>query len=188
MSAWRSWLILLLWALWFALWRLAARGEKAVAARESAASRASYIAPILLGLLLLVYPWPGWLSIPLIGGGSIRYWVAVALLVAGLALTVWARSQLSANWSGTVTLKVDHELVCTGPFRHLRHPTYSGALLAIFGTALATGQLRGLLAVLLTAAALWHKLSIEERWLMRRFGQRYADYRRTSRALIPFVL
>ena len=91
--------------------------------------------------------------------------LGVAAVAAGLAFTVWARICLGRNWSGTVTLKQDHELVRTGPYRFVRHPIYTGLLVAIAGSAVVRGEWRAALALVIAFAALWRKLRLEERWL-----------------------
>ena len=87
-----------------------------------------------------------------------------------------------------VTVKHDHELVRSGPYALVRHPIYSGVLLALIGTTLAIGRWRGLPGLALIAAALLCKLTIEERFMSEQFGEAYARYRAEVPALIPFVL
>jgi protein-S-isoprenylcysteine O-methyltransferase Ste14 len=94
---------------------------------------------------------------------------------------------LAGNWSGSVTLKQDHELIRTGPYRFVRHPIYTGALIAVLGTAFAIGQLRGLLAFALTFFAFRYKSQIEERLMIENFGDAYRSYRSSVKALIPFI-
>jgi hypothetical protein len=65
---------------------------------------------------------------------------------AGLLFTVWARRHLGRNWSGTVTIKADHEMIDTGPYRGCRHPIYTRLLIAFAGNVLAVAEVRGLLA------------------------------------------
>ncbi len=74
-------------------------------------------------------------------------WIGTALVAAGLGFAVAARAYLGRNWSGTVTLKQGHELIRTGPYRLVRHPIYTGMLLAFVGTAMARGRVRGLVAL-----------------------------------------
>jgi protein-S-isoprenylcysteine O-methyltransferase Ste14 len=75
MDEWPTWLIISIWIIWFVFWRLAARGSPQVVERESARSRASYLVPMLLVIVLLVGPgWPTWLARPIIPGGWIRDW------------------------------------------------------------------------------------------------------------------
>jgi protein-S-isoprenylcysteine O-methyltransferase Ste14 len=116
------------------------------------------------------------------------FWVAVVLTAGGLLFSVWARVRLGRNWSATVTIKDQHELIADGPYRFVRHPIYTGLLVAILGTALARGDWRGMLAMAIVSWAFWRKLTIEERWLAQQFGDDYAAYRRRVAALVPFIL
>jgi protein-S-isoprenylcysteine O-methyltransferase Ste14 len=141
--------------------------------------------------LLLIVPLRlplGFLSDRMHPGGPTTHWIAAAVVAAGLAFATWARVHLGRNWSGTVTVKSDHELIRSGPYRFVRHPIYSGALLAVAGTSIARGEWRGLPAVLVLFAALWRKLQLEERWMGEAFGEDYAKYRSEVSALIPFVI
>lgn len=179
-----------IWLTWSAYWWLAAVNSKQAIRRESPQSRATHIAPLAIAVLLLALPsmhFAG-LDIRFVPFGPTVFWLGAAITLAGLLFTVWARLHLGANWSATVTIKRDHELVSSGPYAYVRHPIYSGLLLAFVGSALGRGELRGLVAVLIAGLAFWHKLKIEERWLCQQFGEDYDAYRRRVAALIPFVL
>jgi protein-S-isoprenylcysteine O-methyltransferase Ste14 len=187
---WPAQLIGALWLLWTIYWFVAARGVKPVRQRESIGSRLTFLVLTLVAALLLLaghHRHLIWLETQWIGGGWIRYGVALALVFVGLAFSVWARVTLGRNWSGTVTLKVDHELVQRGPYRTLRHPIYTGLLLAVVGTGLAGGRLYGVLAFILILVALLRRQRVEERWMRAEFGDDYDAYRRTSWALVPYV-
>jgi protein-S-isoprenylcysteine O-methyltransferase Ste14 len=183
-----------LWLLWLLYWWWSSRAVKRAVRRESNASRAAHLVPLAIAAALLAWPtWPVSLGGELLG----RRWIddspvldraGVLLVAAGLAVSVWARAVLGGNWSATVTLKEGHEIVSEGPYRLVRHPIYTGLLLGLAGTALARGDWRGVAAFVIASAALWRKLRLEERWLTEEFGTRYLDYRRRTRALIPFVL
>jgi protein-S-isoprenylcysteine O-methyltransferase Ste14 len=182
-------LILALWVIWALYWLIAARGSKPVRLRERPLTRAAYLAQLVLTAILLApLPGSGWLWMQLIGGGWTRYWIAVALIVIGLTLSIWARRRLGGNWSGSVTVKQGHELVQSGPYRRIRHPIYTGVLLMILGTGLAAGRMHGLLAFPIALSALWLKSRAEERWIGAEFGERYALYKKNSWALVPLVL
>jgi protein-S-isoprenylcysteine O-methyltransferase Ste14 len=103
-----------------------------------------------------------------------------------MLFSVWARVHLGGNWSGIVTIKHDHELIASGPYAIVRHPIYTGLLVAFIGSAMARGEWRGVLAVLIAWVALWRKLRLEERWMGERFGQQYEAYCRRVPALLPF--
>jgi protein-S-isoprenylcysteine O-methyltransferase Ste14 len=180
-----------LWVAGLLYWRISAVGVKAARRLESPASRAAHLVPLALAATLL------WInSIP--GGGVLferflprsyaSYWTGTALLALGLAFSVWARVYIGRNWSATVTIKEDHELIRSGPYALVRHPIYTGLLLAFIGTAIVRAEWRGVLAVLIVFAALWRKLRLEERWMSETFGEEYRRYREHTTALIPFLL
>jgi protein-S-isoprenylcysteine O-methyltransferase Ste14 len=110
-----------------------------------------------------------------------------ALFAAGLALAIWARIYLGRNWGMPMTRKDEPELVTSGPYRFVRHPIYSGILLALLGTAL-TSDLYLLIVVALTGAYFIHAASVEERLMASAFPDAYASYKARSKMLIPFVL
>ncbi|TGP26979.1 MULTISPECIES: isoprenylcysteine carboxylmethyltransferase family protein [unclassified Mesorhizobium] len=112
--------------------------------------------------------------------------ISAVLAVAGMALLVWARQTLGRNWSQTVSAKQDHELVTSGPYRLLRHPMYTGGLLACIGSAIVVGGPFVFLLVLLGAIFIW-RVGAEDRLLARQFPDEFPDYARRTNALIPFV-
>ena len=179
-----------LWLVWCIYWWVVGRDVKPVTRQESAASRAGHVLPLGIAVLLLALPTLpfGFLSGRILPERRSVFFVGFALVVAGLLFTVWARVYLGRNWSGIVTLKDGHELISGGPYRWVRHPIYSGLLLAIAGSAVVRGEWRGLLALVIAFAALWRKLKLEERWLGEAFGEQYAAYRARVYALVPFVL
>jgi protein-S-isoprenylcysteine O-methyltransferase Ste14 len=108
-------------------------------------------------------------------------------LLAGMLFAGWARLFLGGNWSSDVALKQDHTLVRSGPYRIVRHPIYTGLLVALLGTAIALGELRCFLGVLLSAIA-WKIKSISEETLMvQEFGDQYARYREQVKGLVPYL-
>jgi protein-S-isoprenylcysteine O-methyltransferase Ste14 len=181
--------ISVLWLIGVVYWIVAAQSAKSARTTEPLATRLPFLAQMVVtAILLWPHEWPGWLDLKIIGGGWDRFWIAVAMVTLGLALAIRARRVLGGNWSATVTVKEGHELVQTGPYRRIRHPIYSGILLMILGTGLAGGRVHALLAFPIALLALWLKSRMEERWMIAEFGERYALYKKTSWALIPFVL
>ncbi|WP_343718272.1 isoprenylcysteine carboxylmethyltransferase family protein [Inquilinus sp.] len=184
-----AFVIIGLWVAWFVYWHLAAFGTKPAQRRESVASRLSHIIPLVLAAWLFIRPGMagpalGAPILPRAGGFDI----AGALLVAaGLGFAVWARLHLAGNWSGTVTLKQDHELVRSGPYALVRHPIYTGLLLAAVGTVVAIDRWSALVALALMAAAFLRKIVIEERFMAEAFGPAYADYSRGTARLVPYL-
>jgi protein-S-isoprenylcysteine O-methyltransferase Ste14 len=114
--------------------------------------------------------------------------IALMIVVTGVALACWSRYLLGRNWSSVVQIKQDHELIEAGPYRYIRHPIYTGILLAFIGSALKVGDVRGIFAVLIVFISFWRKLRMEERMLGETFGEVYVAYRARTKALIPGVL
>ncbi len=183
-------LISALWLAWALYWMVSAVGVKRTERHESLASRLSHVLPLVVGVTLIAWPHlylTGWLSRPLLPPGPLRFGGALALVAAGLAFTVWARVHLGGNWSGTVTLKEGHELIRTGPYAYVRHPIYSGLLLALLGSAVACGEVRALFGFAVVTAAFVRKLRIEERFMRESFRQQYREYSAKVPSLIPFT-
>jgi protein-S-isoprenylcysteine O-methyltransferase len=112
----------------------------------------------------------------------------VALFVAGLFLRWWAIITLGRFFTVDVTIEKDHELVERGPFRMVRHPSYTGVLMAFMGFALSLGNWAALLVILLPiTAAFVHRMNVEEDALSRAFGLKYTDYMQRTKRLVPFV-
>ena len=182
-------LFVLMWGGWLAVWNIMARGVKEAAQSESAVSRLTHVVPLLVAAYLLAAPVP----LPLLNDRffPLAIWAAAlgaALTFAGLAFAIWARLVIAGNWSSYVELKRDHELIVEGPYALVRHPIYTGLLLAFIGSALAVGEWRGVLAVAIVAASFWRKLRLEESVMRRQFGEAYARYAARVPALIPLVI
>ena len=115
-----------------------------------------------------------------------RAGIGLVLFALGLSLAVWARVHLGRNWGTPMTQKTEPELVTSGPYRLVRHPIYSGILLAGAGTALALSWL-WLIAVGLAGVYFLYSATVEERYLTGQFPDTYPAYKRSTKMLVPFV-
>jgi len=109
----------------------------------------------------------------------------VALCVVGLVFAIWARVALGSNWGMPMTEHESPELVTSGPYRLVRHPIYTGGSAMMIGTALVHP-----LAVLPCVFFVWYSVASalrEERDMDQRFPTAYADYRKRSKMLVPFL-
>jgi protein-S-isoprenylcysteine O-methyltransferase Ste14 len=113
--------------------------------------------------------------------------VGLVVFLSGLALAIWARRSLGRNWGMPMTEKVDPDLVTTGPYRSIRHPIYSGIILAMVGTAIAVSWY-WLLAVVLLGGYFVYSAVMEERYMAGVFPDTYPAYKRSTKMLVPFVL
>jgi protein-S-isoprenylcysteine O-methyltransferase Ste14 len=186
------WVDVGLFAVLVVVWLAAAPFSRRTVRRESRASRLKYMLPAIVAGVLLSGRRLGvggleWLDARVV---PVAAWVgplSAAVTAAGVAFAIWARATLGRNWSGTVTLKQDHELIERGPYAIVRHPIYTGFVVAIAGIALELGTVRVLIAVVAIAAAFALKLRVEERFLGEQFGAAHDAYRRRVRALVPYL-
>jgi len=178
------------WGIFLVVWVLAAVFTKRTVYRESGAHRLRYVVPILIGWYLLFrgarLPYP--FNVHLIPPTDAVFIVSSILCICGLVICLWARAVLGRNWSGTVTLKENHELIVRGPYQLVRHPIYTGLLAMLIATALAQGNLAGLIAVGLVFISFWIKLSGEEELMLKQFPDQYPAYQQRVKRIIPFLL
>lgn len=179
-----------IWVVFLLYWQLKARGAKATQRLEPLASRIVRSLVFLVAIALLMVPnmpW-GWLYRRILPPSEWGFFVGAAVTCAGLLFAVGARAYLGTNWSRSVTVKQDHQLIVNGPYAIVRHPIYTGILTGFLGSAIALAQVRGLLAFAMIALVLWAKLRMEEKWMRDEFGAVYEAYSRRVAALVPFVL
>lgn len=180
-----------LWTVFVLYWFISGLKVKQTARTEMSASRIATVTTLIAGAALIF-----WQSPRSIGPLSARFapdndWIKVSgelLVAAGVGIAIWARWHLGQYWSARVTLKVDHQLIQSGPYAWVRHPIYTGVLLAMLGSAVFVGEWRALLGVLLVFVAHWLKAQREEALLVGQFGSAYEEYRRRTGSLIPRLL
>lgn len=178
-----------LWAGWAVSW-LAASGWAAPAEKRAGmAAGAPYRIAIVIGAVLFFIPahgYYGWMRFWLVSWNVA--WLCVGLTAAGIAFAWWARLHLGRLWSGAVTKKADHRIVDTGPYAIVRHPIYSGMLLATYATMAAKGTLAAIAGAALITLGIWLKARLEERFLRQELGQdAYDAYARRVAMLVPFL-
>jgi protein-S-isoprenylcysteine O-methyltransferase Ste14 len=178
------------WSIWAIYWFASSLSASAPKRVQDPGARLLYRAEMFLAFGLLGIPrlGVGWLGARIVPRTEALFDVGAAILIIGLGFMVWARLQLGKHWSGHVTLKAGHRLIRTGPYAIVRHPIYTGLLLAALGTAVAVDEWRGVLAILIIVEAHIRKLRLEERWLSEEFAGEYEQYRREVKALIPGVV
>ena len=179
-----------IWATWAFSWFVAAAWSARTEARPSFLTILPDRVVTVIGAFLLFSSRPdGPLHIaPLWHVGDAAVWLLVVVTAAGFIFCWWARVYLGRLWSGNVTRKEGHYIVDTGPYRFVRHPIYTGIIVAAFATALATGTLGSLAGAAIMSLGWYLKARVEERFLREQLGaQAYDAYARKTAMLIPFV-
>ena len=177
----------ILWSVFGLVWFIGWLRTKQTLERAPLRSRLLYGLPVLVGSYLMFSDNPVFRTLQsrTIPTTPWRQALALGLTIAGLALAIWARFYLGQNWSGAVSIKVDHQLIRGGPYGWVRHPIYSGILVALIGTALARGKVMGLAAIPFFWLAFWIKSRMEEQFMRKTFGTEYLQYSRSTGALVP---
>lgn len=163
------------WGVFVVVWLLAAIFTKRTIYRESRAQRLRYMIPIAIGAWLVFrasrLPYP--LNVRVIPAADTVLWAAALLCLCGVSFCFWARAVLGRNWSGTVTLKENHELIVRGPYRLVRHPIYTGLLTMVVATAIQQGRIAGIIGFALICVSLWIKSGHEEEVMRKQFPEQY---------------
>jgi protein-S-isoprenylcysteine O-methyltransferase Ste14 len=116
------------------------------------------------------------------------FWVGITLMLAGVALRAWAVRTLGRYFLPVVAVRADQQVVRRGPYRLIRHPTYSGALLTLLGFGLTLTNWAALVALLGCAlAGLAYRVHVEEQALLRTLGQPYREYMAQTTRFVPFL-
>src|SRR5258708_562803 len=146
LMAYAYWVIAGLWLLWAAYWMASARRTKQSAQAEATPSRLMHLALLTAAFALLALPAfeIGFLQWRLLLSRVVAFVTGVVLEALGLGFSVWARVHLGQYWSGTIDIKPEHQLISGGPYAFVRHPIYTGLVLAFLGTALAEDEISGL--------------------------------------------
>ena len=180
--------IIALWIGLAAYWVFMAAGVKrSVPARGRVVTRLTRVIAVVLLLLLLVNRHGVPTFEAAAGSRSAIGGIGVVICALGVAVAVRARTDLGRNWGVPMSRRVDPDLVTSGPYRFVRHPIYSGILLAMLGSALAVSLL-WIVALALCGGYFLFSALREEVFMTERFPDQYPAYRRRTKMLIPFVL
>lgn len=170
------------WAVFWLYWLLAAFSTKRGHVRWSRELRIRAVIVLLAVALARVGAFRGHGT----NGDPSRAGIGLVLFALGLSLAIWARLHIGRNWGTPMTQKDRPELVTSGPYRFVRHPIYTGILVAGIGTAVALNWV-WLTAVALAGVYFVYSATVEERYLGDQFPDRYPAYKRSTKMLVPFL-
>ena len=178
-----------MWGAWLLSWTGAMLWANRTEKRDAIGAELFFRALFYAGLILLL-AFPAnqhyYAQTQLWHFGAGTNWILAALTAAGLLFTWWARIHLGRLWSDWVVKKAGHHVVDTGPYRLVRHPIYSGLILAALATAIEKGTSFALLGVVIITVAFYTKARREERFLRAELGENaYNAYARRTAMLVP---
>lgn len=181
-----GWVIAGCWILFWAYWLISAFRVKGGRTRwrQWTGSRVGIlIILVLLSRLNLLHHHNAAMAAT---GGLVLPVIGLVVLLAGLAFAVWARVHIGRNWGMPMTEKADPDLVTTGPYSRVRHPIYTGIIVAMVGTAVALSPWYLIVAAVL-GGYFAYSAHNEERYMVTQFPDAYPAYKRSTKMLIPYV-
>jgi Isoprenylcysteine carboxyl methyltransferase (ICMT) family len=188
-ATWPTKLLALIWLAWVVSWVAASFWSGRTKSHVRTLTSWVYRLPILVGAILLS-PWAAGAlgEKPLYDLGDVGTYLLAAVLLVGISFTWWARIHLGRFWSNAITRKEGHNIIDSGPYGLVRHPIYTGLILAILATGIAVATAASLLGALLISFGEWQKARMEERFLSAELGpEAYESYRRRVPMIVPLL-
>jgi protein-S-isoprenylcysteine O-methyltransferase Ste14 len=167
------------WIIFWLYWIISAVGAK-----KNASANIRRIIGIRLAILVFAVVLVE--AMTLAGYNPVLAGLGFVIFLSGLTLAVWARRHLGKNWGMPMTLKQDPELVTNGPYRFIRHPIYSGILLALLGCILE-GGIYWFVIVVIFGVYFIYCAYVEEKIMLKQFPKAYPKYKNSSKMLVPFI-
>lgn len=188
-APWAFYMIQLAWVVTALYFLVAMLRTNRIKRREAVGARVLDRVLLLGGYVLLFS------EAPLLGKQNLHFMTptraleiaGAALTYGGLSLTIWSRARLGRYWSGVVALKQDHRLIQSGPYRVVRHPLYSGIILAAIGVGLCLTTWSSLAGIVLLTACFERRAHQEDALLASEFGAEFEIYRQHTGRLVPRV-
>ncbi|MCK9402889.1 MAG: isoprenylcysteine carboxylmethyltransferase family protein [Chitinophagaceae bacterium] len=156
---------------------------------QKSSDRFSVVLILLMSLVSVVVPIVDWAYFSSDWNSvSMLTIVGACMIIAGISFRAWAVHSLGKYFTATVQIKEDHRLIKTGPYRIVRHPSYTGAFMAIIAGGVILGSLTGfIISCMAMIIAYYVRIGIEEKELIARFGDDYLAYKRDTKMMIPYV-
>ncbi len=192
--------ILIAWVAFFLVWAVSAFNVKRDIRRGSYFEIWMRHVALRLALLIILVAGFTWYGNRIPSSGNVVHvlvhelytvtpvigWTAAACALVGIAFAIWARVHLGRNWSSRPAMKEGHELVTSGPYEYVRHPIYTGILLALFGSALL-GSPIGIFVFAVFLIVFVLRIGKEEGIMRALFPEAYPPYQARTKKLIPFI-
>lgn len=184
--------IILCWIIFLGYWLISAFFVKKTAERSSSIT---WRLVILIGIIIVVFlvrilphNYAQILITTIIPNTLTSAIIGSLIAIFGLGIAIWARTTIGRNWSGSIVFKKNHELVTNGPYRFVRHPIYTGMITMLIGASVYYGFTSIFLFTILVFASFVLKSRQEEKLMIKHFGKKYIDYKKKTKAIIPFVI
>ncbi|MFL0198786.1 methyltransferase family protein [Clostridium sp. WILCCON 0269] len=116
------------------------------------------------------------------------FWIGIIFMLLGVVIRIWAVWTLRKFFSLSVVIKSEQKLINNGLYKYLRHPAYTGSILAVLGIPLSLRSFIATPCVLIILACVYgYRIFVEEKALLKNFGNEYINYKKTTWRIIPWV-
>ena len=164
----------------------ATKAAKAGAPDDKGSLRVVMLTQGLAFPIAFYLPWVQWTRFP---DPRVAFWIGMLLMVAGAVLRRICFRALGTSFTGEVRVRPDQQVVSSGPYRFVRHPSYTAGILMAAGTAIALGSWVGTIITLaLVIGGYAYRVHVEERALTTALGDNYRQYALRTKRFIPFIL
>jgi protein-S-isoprenylcysteine O-methyltransferase Ste14 len=176
-----------LWLIWWVYWLISARFTARTKSSESWLARMTHLVPLGLAFFLIFHDPHDAIVYGILYRVRWAQAVGIAVTAAGLLFAVWARVHLGKYWSAMITLKDEHKLIRSGPYRFVRHPIYTGFIAGAIGSAITIGSGDAWVGVAILVPTCLVKIWREEKFLATEFGEEYLQFCSDVAMIVPFV-
>jgi protein-S-isoprenylcysteine O-methyltransferase Ste14 len=185
-------IISLIWGLFWGYWVLAAIKTRSKVKKEASGQRSMqrvlHVMFVVIAYVITFFQFKNtFLENKIIPNYEYVEYTGFAILVLALLFAIWARIELGRNWSGAIQKVEGQRLVCSGPYKYIRNPIYTGVVFGFLGTFITFGKLASLIGLFMILLVYIIKISREQKFLIMEFGEEYKKYIKESWALIPFI-
>lgn len=181
------WIAFLIWVVpeWIGVWTKRAKDN---AVKRDRGSKAVLIGLLWVGLFF-AFRFAQFPSFTYVWHRSLWFFIGIVIMLVGVILRAYAIRVLGRYFTQDVMIRPDQQVIQTGPYRYIRHPSYSGTLIVMLGIGIAMTNWLSLI-VLMACAFIGHlyRVRVEEKALCEGIGQPYVDYMRRTKRFIPFIL
>ena len=181
-----GYLIVIFWLVLIFYWIISAKGNKKTQRVEKTATSGWLPRSILIIIFAVLWLVPIFF-IKIFLPGELAKIVGLIACGVGIFFAIWARRVLGRDWSAIMEIKEGHRLITDGPYKLVRHPIYTGVISALLGSFVEDGSAKVLIILVLVALGMYARTRIEERLMAIQFPDEYPQYKKRTKALIPWI-
>ena len=181
-------IILLPWVIFLLVWgAMTFFSSKKIEVHGALGGNMANLLLLTVPMIFFALPAAFILNAVVIPKSQVSQGIGLAVAMIGVAIAVWARVVLGKNWSSDISFKENQTLITGGPYATVRHPIYTGVILMVLGIAVYFGYIAGFIGLIISFVGASLKLRGEEGLMSDHFPKEYGEYKKRTKAIIPYV-